>query len=122
MTGAAELPRNGKANALGGTRSGDQPQISQLPNGIDLSNSVGNKYLFPNLLQAFGVPVAQAQITDFGERHTLIVERFDRLWGRDGRPLRLPQENICQALSVQPTQVPVGCRSGHSRNFRDLEG
>jgi serine/threonine-protein kinase HipA len=39
----------------------------------------------------------------FGERHVLIVERFDRLWTEDGRLLRLPQEDCCQALSVPPT-------------------
>ncbi|MCP9232992.1 type II toxin-antitoxin system HipA family toxin [Mesorhizobium sp. LMG 17147] len=81
-----------------------KPQIGQLPSGIDLSNSVENEYLCLKLLQAFGVPVAQAEIADFGERRTLIVERFDRWWARDGRLLRLPQEDICQALSVPPTR------------------
>ncbi|BCG75438.1 toxin HipA [Mesorhizobium sp. 113-1-2] len=81
-----------------------KPQIGRLPNGIDLSNSVENEYLCLKLLQAFGVPSAQAQIADFGVRRTLIVERFDRLWARDGRLLRLPQEDICQALSVPPTR------------------
>ncbi|GLQ80742.1 toxin HipA [Mesorhizobium huakuii] len=81
-----------------------KPQIGRLPNGIDLSNSVENEYLCLKLLQAFGVPAAQAEIADFGERRTLIVERFDRLWARDGRLLRLPQEDICQALSVPPTR------------------
>ncbi|MBZ9719317.1 type II toxin-antitoxin system HipA family toxin [Mesorhizobium sp. AD1-1] len=81
-----------------------KPQIGRLPNGIDLSNSVENEYLCLKLLQAFGVPAAEAQIADFGERRTLIVERFDRLWARDGRLLRLPQEDICQALSVPPTR------------------
>ncbi|OBQ69601.1 type II toxin-antitoxin system HipA family toxin (plasmid) [Mesorhizobium loti] len=81
-----------------------KPQIGRLPNGIDLSNSVENEYLCLKLLQAFGVPAAQAQIADFGVRRTLIVERFDRLWARDGRLLRLPQEDICQALSVPPTR------------------
>lgn len=81
-----------------------KPQIGRLPNGIDLSNSVENEYLCLKLLQAFGVPAAKAKIADFGERRTLIVERFDRLWARDGRLLRLPQEDICQALSVPPTR------------------
>jgi serine/threonine-protein kinase HipA len=31
-----------------------------------------------------------------------VVERFDRLHARDGRLLRLPQEDCCQALSVPP--------------------
>lgn len=81
-----------------------KPQIGQLPNGIDLSNSVENEYLCLRLLDALGVPTANAEMADFGERRTLIVERFDRLWTRDDRLLRLPQEDTCQALSVPPTR------------------
>jgi serine/threonine-protein kinase HipA len=32
------------------------------------------------------------------------VERFDRRWTRDDRLLRLPQEDLCQALSVPPSR------------------
>jgi serine/threonine-protein kinase HipA len=81
-----------------------KPQIGQLPNGIDLSNSVENEYLCLKLLAALGVPTAHTEIADFGGRRTLIVERFDRRWTSDGRLLRLPQEDICQALSVPPTR------------------
>ncbi|MBZ9660810.1 type II toxin-antitoxin system HipA family toxin [Mesorhizobium sp. ESP-6-4] len=81
-----------------------KPQIGRLPNGIDLSNSVENEYLCLKLIDAFGVPAAKTEIADFGERRTLIVERFDRLWAADGRLMRLPQEDMCQALSVPPTR------------------
>jgi serine/threonine-protein kinase HipA len=65
-----------------------KPQIGQLPNGIDLSNSVENEYLCLKLLAAFGVPAATAEIADFGDRRTLIVERFDRRWTKDQRLIR----------------------------------
>jgi serine/threonine-protein kinase HipA len=81
-----------------------KPQIGRLPNGIDLSHSVENEHLCLKLLEAFGVPVAAAEIADFGERRTLIVERFDRRWTKDGRLIRLPQEDCCQALSIPPTR------------------
>jgi serine/threonine-protein kinase HipA len=81
-----------------------KPQIGQLPSGIDLSNSVENEYLCLKLLAALGVSTANAEITDFAERRTLVVERFDRRWTKDGRLLRLPQEDLCQALSVPPTR------------------
>jgi serine/threonine-protein kinase HipA len=81
-----------------------KPQIGRLPNGIDLSNSVENEYLCLRLLEVFGVSAARAEIADFGGRRTLIVERFDRRWARDGRLLRLPQEDCCQALSIPPTR------------------
>src|SRR6202041_3070602 len=55
------------------------------------------------LLESFGLPAAQASMEQLGERRVLIVERFARLWAQDGRLLRLPQEDCCQALSVPPT-------------------
>jgi len=81
-----------------------KPQIGQLPSGVDLSNSVENEYLCLKLMEGMNVPVAEVEIADFGGRRTLIVERFDRRWTRDGRLLRLPQEDCCQALSVPPTR------------------
>ena len=81
-----------------------KPQIGRVPHGIDLSDSVENEYLCLKLLRAFGVPAARAEMTAFGDRRTLVVERFDRLWTSDGRLLRLPQEDTCQALSVPPTR------------------
>ena len=81
-----------------------KPQIGQLPNGVDLSNSVENEYFCLKLLASFGVPTAVAEIADFGGRKTLVVQRFDRRWTKDGRLLRLPQEDIRQALGVPPTR------------------
>lgn len=78
-------------------------QIGQLPNGIDLSNSVENEFYCLKVLEAFGLPVNDTEIRTFGQKKALVVERFDRLWSRDGRLLRLPQEDCCQALSVPPS-------------------
>lgn len=79
-------------------------QIGQLPNGIDLSNSIENEYYCLKLLEAFGLPVNAAEIRTFAGTKALVIERFDRQWTKDGRLLRLPQEDCCQALSVPPTQ------------------
>jgi serine/threonine-protein kinase HipA len=48
--------------------------------------------------------VAKPQLAHFGGKSVLIVERFDRRWTADGRLLRLPQEDFCQALSIAPTR------------------
>jgi serine/threonine-protein kinase HipA len=80
-----------------------KPSIGRLPNGVDLTFSVENEYLCLKILAALGLPAAKAEMATFGERRVLIVERFDRLWTRDQRLLRLPQEDSCQALSVPPT-------------------
>jgi serine/threonine-protein kinase HipA len=97
-----------------------KPQIGTLPNGVDLSNSVENEYLCLKLLAALGVPTATAEIADFGDRRTLVVERFDRLWAKDGRLLRRPQEDTCQALSIPPTRKYQSDGGPGVRNILEL--
>ena len=80
-----------------------KPQIGTLPNGIDLSNSVENEFYCLKLIGAFGLLTNEAEIATFGDSKVLVVTRFDRRWTNDGRLLRLPQEDSCQALSVAPT-------------------
>jgi serine/threonine-protein kinase HipA len=81
-----------------------KPEIGKLPNGIDLSQSIENEHLCMRLTAAFELPTARTEIREFSGRRALVVERFDRLWTRDGRLLRLPQEDCCQALSAPPTR------------------
>ena len=80
-----------------------KPQIGVLPNGIDLSRSVENEYLCLKLTAGLGLPSATAEIAEFDGVRVLVIDRFDRLWTRDNRLLRLPQEDCCQALSVPPS-------------------
>lgn len=91
------------------TGSTPTSHIFKLPIGflehsnIDLRQSNANEWLCLRLLEAFGLPVAQAELARFGPREVLVVERFDRRWSRDGSWLmRLPQEDFCQALGVAP--------------------
>jgi serine/threonine-protein kinase HipA len=77
-------------------------QIGTLPNGIDLSNSVENEYYCLKIMAAFGLPANAAEIKVFGKTKALVIERFDRKWTNDGRLLRIPQEDFCQALSCPP--------------------
>lgn len=46
------------------------------------------------LADAFGLPIAKTRIRDFAGSRVLAIERFDRLWSRDGRLLRIPQEDL----------------------------
>ena len=80
-----------------------KPEIGLLPNGIDLSQSIENEHLCMRLTASMGLPTARTEIREFSGRRALVVERFDRLRTRDGRLLRLPQEDCCQALCVPPT-------------------
>jgi serine/threonine-protein kinase HipA len=77
--------------------------IGRLPNGLDLSDSVENEYYCLKLLGLLGLPVNRAEIMIFGQTRALVVERFDRVWS-NGRLIRLPQEDCCQALSVPPAR------------------
>ena len=79
-----------------------KPQIGKLQNGLELFDSVENEYLCLKLVGAFGVPVANAEIADFEDQRALVIERFDRIWTKDKRLLRVPQEDCCQALSTPP--------------------
>jgi serine/threonine-protein kinase HipA len=84
-----------------------KPQIGHIQTAggtIDLSDSVDNEYYCLKLMEAFGLTANKVEIAQFGERKVLVIERFDRTWTRDGRLIRLPQEDCCQALSVPPTQ------------------
>lgn len=78
-----------------------KPQIGR--RGIlDFSMSVENEYLCMQFTAALGLPTARTSMMELGGKRVLMVERFDRLWTEDGRLLRLPQEDCCQALSVPP--------------------
>lgn len=83
----------------------------------DMSTSIENEWLCSRILNALGLPVAQAEMAQFGTTKALVVARFDRRWvGIDSgaetkarfRPpagswiARLPQEDFCQALGVAP--------------------
>ena len=80
-----------------------KPQIGEIPSAsgmIDMSNSVENEHYCLKLMEGFGLKVAQTDVRMFGARKVLVVERFDRQWQTDGRLLRLPQEDCCQALGI----------------------
>lgn len=85
--------------------------IMKLPLGLvggrqaDFTTSVDNEWLCLKLLEAFGLPVAQADIARFGSQRVLVVERFDRRLADSGDwILRLPQEDFCQVMARSSLQ------------------
>jgi serine/threonine-protein kinase HipA len=71
--------------------------------GMDLTDSVENEWLCHLILKAYGIPVADAEIALFEDVKVLVVKRFDRRWADDNSWLiRLPQEDMCQALNIPP--------------------
>jgi serine/threonine-protein kinase HipA len=76
--------------------------IGQTPR-INLADSVENEWLCHLILKEYGIPVADAQIATFEDVKVLVVKRFDRRPARDGSwIIRLPQEDMCQAMGVPP--------------------
>jgi len=70
---------------------------------MDLSDSCENEWLCSQITNAFGLPVAKCEILNFEDVKVLAVERFDRQLSQDKTWLmRLPQEDMCQALGVSP--------------------
>lgn len=69
--------------------------------GMDLSESCENEWLCLKIAEAFGLPVCHADVHSFDGTKALVVERFDRRMG-NGWIMRLPQEDMCQALGYSP--------------------
>ena len=67
--------------------------------GLDLSSSVENEWFCLRLMKHLGFDVAKASIETFIDQKVLVVERFDRKI-TNGNIIRLPQEDMCQALGV----------------------
>lgn len=83
--------------------------IFKMPLGLiggrqaDFSTSVDNEWLCLRLLAAYGLPVANASIQQFGKQRVLVVERFDRAITENGKGIvRLMQEDFCQATGTSP--------------------
>ena len=63
-----------------------------------------NEYICMKVARLCGIAAAQVQYRLFEDEPALIVERYDRLLSPHGDVMRLHQEDLCQALSVPPSQ------------------
>ncbi|MES9855690.1 MAG: type II toxin-antitoxin system HipA family toxin [Sedimenticola sp.] len=81
--------------------------IFKLPIGMieeqqmDLSDSCENEWLCLKIAEAFRFDFCHSTVLHFEGVKALVVERFDRRHS-DGWIMRLPQEDMCQALGVAP--------------------
>jgi serine/threonine-protein kinase HipA len=68
---------------------------------MDLRDSCENEWLCSLLAKSYGLPVAESEILHFEDVKILSVKRFDRHLSSDKKwIMRLPQEDMCQALGV----------------------
>ena len=57
-----------------------------------------NEAFCMRLARAIGLEVATNEYRSVGDRRFLLIERYDRQAGEDGKTIRLHQEDFCQAL------------------------
>ena len=109
IAGAQEKTALLKHNGKWCRPAGSTPttHIFKLPLGLvgnrqaDMRTSVENEWLCARIVAAFGIPVANCEIGEFGAHKVLIVERFDRTLHSSGKYwLRLMQEDFCQATGT----------------------
>ena len=104
--------------------------IMKLPLGLvghmqaDMSTSIENEWLCSKVMGAYDIETAHCDIARFGETKALVVRRFDRKLSAKGDYwLRLPQEDMCQALGEPPSRkYESDGGPGHARILELLRG
>jgi serine/threonine-protein kinase HipA len=61
-----------------------------------------NEHFCLQLARAAGLPAASSRVIRFGNQSAIAVERYDRSAGADGYVRRLHQEDMAQALGLDP--------------------
>ncbi|MFZ3454306.1 type II toxin-antitoxin system HipA family toxin [Arthrobacter sp. 7Tela_A1] len=69
----------------------------------DFSDQALNEHLSLRALGKAGLAVANTEFRDFDGSTAIVIERYDRLV-RDGRVIRIHQEDFCQATSTPPNK------------------
>ena len=103
LAGAQDkLPVVADGDRIGLPRNGT-PSTHILKPPIDsLEDSVANEGFCLALAAAIQLEPAHSRIHAIGDRHFLLVERYDRTIDAQQRIYRLHQEDFCQALGVVP--------------------
>jgi serine/threonine-protein kinase HipA len=87
--------------------SGNAPSSHILKPGIrDLEDTVGNEAFCMMLAQRLGLPTPPVTIRQ-GLDRLFIITRYDRSRNKDGRLVRLHQEDFCQALGILPKSAII---------------
>ena len=63
-----------------------------------------NEVLCQRAASQLGLPAAVSELIEFGDFRAIVSTRYDRTRDEAGRLHRLHQEDLCQALSVNPSQ------------------
>lgn len=88
-----------------------KPEIAAYP------CSVANEAFCIRLARELGLPVAAVDVMVVGGRKLLVVERFDREVSVGGTVRRIHQEDLCQALGIDPR---LKYEEDHGPSLRDI--
>lgn len=103
LAGAQDkLPVVAEGERIGLPRFGSPSTHILKPAIAGIEGSVINEGFCMALARALKLDVATTVVHAVGERHYLLVERYDRQHAATGQLLRLHQEDFCQALGVAP--------------------
>lgn len=72
------------------------------PQHASFPNTVENEAFCMRMARHLRLPVPSVETTTIGGRRLIVVNRYDRLVGSDGRVERIHQEDFCQALGIPP--------------------
>jgi serine/threonine-protein kinase HipA len=87
-----------------GVPSGSIPTTHLLkPAVTGLDDHDLNEHLCLSAARLLDLSAASTQVASFGTERVIVVERYDRLWTPSGTVTRFHQEDMCQALGLQPT-------------------
>lgn len=73
------------------------------PPVLDLEDLAYNEHFCQHLARELGMSAAISTVQQFGDETAIVVERYDRDRTR-GVVRRVHQEDMCQALAIQPTR------------------
>ena len=73
------------------------------PPVLDLEDLAYNEHFCLHLARELGMSAAMTSVQQFGDETAIVVDRYDRERS-SGVVRRVHQEDICQALAVQPTR------------------
>ena len=75
---------------------------------LDFPHTTENEAFAMRLARSVGLDVASVEPRRVGDRTYLLVARYDRSPGPDGRVRRVHQEDFCQALGIPPEAKYAG--------------
>ncbi|QDL94493.1 type II toxin-antitoxin system HipA family toxin (plasmid) [Paroceanicella profunda] len=100
--GTPVLRLPGPGDILAVPRNGAPSTVILKPDNPNLPGITENEVWCLHLAEAIGIPAVRTTLLGAGRRSAICALRYDRRTGRDGRLIRVHQEDFAQANGVPP--------------------